>query len=276
MSLQQPPQIPISIGLAPQQAQGARMVGPIQLTFVGVSNQFGLTTVVNDDLILEGEDGTINNIQSLYFDSSACPIPIELIINDTQQSIILPAKCQGYLPVLATNSLRYTAFGYGGGALAGASYTVELSFLNVPCAAQIWSTMPSQNLVSSLVNAGNATLSLATNNNGVPIAGAGLGSGRDTYIYGFDVTGTGATAEAPVTATLTNIAGLGYAGATETVSFVIDVPVLGASVNFTRRFEPPLRATRTAANIPNTVTLSVPAMGAGQTAAGAVLYYGVA
>lgn len=275
MSLQQPPQIPISIGLAPTQTMGARMVGPVALTFTGPATVFGLTAVISDDLIIEGEDGTISNIQTIFFDTSDCPIPVAFTILNTQQTVILPPKSQGYIPVLATNSLHYSAYGFGGGALAGGSYSVELSFLNVPCTAQIWSVMPTQNLVSSLTNAGNAALAVATNNSGFPIPTFGPGSGRDTYIYGFDITGTGATAEAPITATLSNIAGSSFGGGTETVSFVVDVPVLGSSVNFTRRFDPPLRATRLAAGTPNTVTLTVPAMGLGQTAAGVVLYYGV-
>jgi hypothetical protein len=276
MSLAQPPQIPISIGLAPQQAMGARMSGPISLAWFGNTMQQGLTNVISDDLIIEGEDGTISNIQSLYYDNSNCPLTVALTIGDTQQTILLAPKTQGYLPIMATNSMRYSAVAYGNSNLVGnTTFTTELSFMNVPVGATVWPVAGvASMLVSSAVNAGGALLAIATNNNGVPLSGAGL-VGRDTYIHGFDITGSGATAEGPITATLTNIAGLGFSAGTETVSFVVDVPVLGGSVAFSRRFDPPLRATRLANGAPNTVTLSAPSFGAGNTAMGVVLYYTV-
>lgn len=274
MSKSQPSQRPISIGLAPTQEQGARMIGPISITFTGASiNTTGNTNVVTDDLAIELENGTINNIQSVFFDSSGCPIPVALTFNDTQQTIVFPPKSQGYIPVLATNSMSYSAVGYGGGAVAGATYNIDVSFLNTPCEAQIWSTLPGSMLCQTSVNAGNTALLATPNNGGVPFSNP---QGRDLYIYGFDITGTGATAEGSITATLTNIATANYAGASGSLSWQFDVPVLGAgSVNFTRRFDPPLRVTRAVNGSPSTPALSVPAMGAGQTAAGIALYYTV-
>lgn len=274
MSIFQPPQVPISIGLAPTQAMGARMVGPVTLTFQALTTQQGLTSVVADDLIIEGEDGTISNIQSLYFDTSNCPLSVQFTISDTQQALVLPPKSQGYIPILATNSMRYSAVAYGGVG-AGANYSIELSFLNVPTPLAIWPTAGiASSLVASGVNAGAATLAVGTNNNGVPLLPQNT-VGRDIYIHGFDITGGGATAEAVITATMTNIAGSAFAAVSETLSFLFDVPAIGGSVNFARRFDPPLRGTRTAAGAPNSVILSVPSFGVGNLGMGANLYYTV-
>lgn len=268
MSLQQPPQIPVSIGLAPNQAQGARMVGPIYLTFSGTSiSTTGLTNVINDDLVLEGEDGTINNIQAMYFDSSGCAVPVALTIGDTQQTIIIPPKSQGYLPVMATNSMRYSAVGYGGPGV-GAFYNVLISFLNVPVNACVWPVTPSFGLASTTVGAGNAQIVTGANNGGF----AWGAQNRDIYITGFDIAGNGATAEGPITATLTNIAGLNFGGGTETLSWVVDIPALGTPVSYSRRFEPPLKTIRSGVSA-QTSLLTVPAFGAGNTSSSVALYY---
>lgn len=270
MSLQQPAQFPISIGLAPQQAQGARGIGPIVLNFNVFTAASGLTNVISDDLIIEGEDGSINNIQAVYFDSSQCPLPVSFTIGDSQQTIIFPPKSQGYIPIMATNAMRYTAVGYGGGGVA-LGYQVLLTFLNVPVQPQIWSVMPLTGLVAAGVSAGNTVMAVSANNNG----GVSMPLGRDVFVDGFDISGNGATAEGPITATLTNISDSNWNGTATTLSFVIDIPALGTPVSVSRRFDPPLRTIRQASNVPGSPALTVPAFGAGNTAAGVLLYYRV-
>jgi hypothetical protein len=271
MSLAQPPQVPINMGLAPNFAQGARMVGPILLAF-NATNNVQPTPTISDDLIIENADGSINNIQGVYFDNSQNNGSVFFTIGDTLQTLVFPPKSYGYLPILATNSLRYSAFAYGTTNIG--QFNCLISFLNVPTQPIIWNCVPasyqSRMLISSAANAGNAVLNVSLLN---------LQNNKTTYIHGFDVTGTSATAEAAISVTFTNLAVGGGFGGIATNTWVVDVPAApGPGVNFTRRFDPPARVgTNTTAGgfTFDIALLEVPAMGAGQTAAGAVIYYSI-
>ena len=88
-------------------------------------------------------------------------------------------------------------------------------------------------------------------------------AGKTNYVTGFEVTGGGATAASLVTATLTGLA----AG---TFSYVIAVPA-GATLGVAPlvvEFNPPLPASA----VNTAITLNLPSLGAGNTAASAVIH----
>lgn len=268
MSLANPPQLPISTGLAPQQAQGARCVGPIQVIFTTQVAGFDQFLTVSDDLVLENQDGTIDNIQSLYFDASICWSDVVLTMLDTGQTIRIPAKSCGYLPLLCSNSLRYSAAMQNGTEGQQNAPFVNIWFYNTPCVPYIW------NCVTPLTQGGVNSTGIVAGNTAIalnPLNGFTLPANRNIYFTDIAVAGSGATAEGNALVTLTNLAPQPL-GAIGSMSWGIEVPVIGAgSISFKRTFNPPLRAATNppAVGKPGFTYLSpilqVTAVGAGNT-----------
>jgi hypothetical protein len=268
MSLAQPPQVPINMGLAPNFAQGARMVGPILLAF-NAANGVTPTPTISDDLIIENADGSINNIQGVYFDNSQNNGSVFFQIGDTLQTLVFPPKSYGYLPILATNSLRYSAFAFGTTNIG--TFNCLISFLNVPTQPIVWSCVPSDYQSRLLSNSNSNTTGAAIN-----IGLLGLTLNKTAFIHGFDVAMSSATAEGQISIALTNLAS-GSEGATQNLGFLATVPVAGG-LNFTRRFDPPFRVATTAAvggfNTANAL-LEVPAAPTGVTSVQATIYFSI-
>ena len=108
------------------------------------------------------------------------------------------------------------------------------------------------------VNAGSGNIANNTAAGTMPADAA-----RFNYLSGFDVTFSGATAGLVVVATLTGIAG-------GPLSYIVSAPV-GATVGgpaLSRSFPQPLRSTA----INTAITLSVPALGLGNTNIAVNLY----
>lgn len=239
MSLANPVQLPISIGLAPQQAQGARCVGPIQAIFTTSVAGFVQYLSVSDDLVMENQDGTIDTIQSLYFDASVCWSDAILTMLDTGQTLRIPAKSCGYLPILCSNSLRYNLTLINGSETQLNAPFINLWFFNTPCQPFIWNALSGASTGcsnSSSVAPGNTIVAVN------PLAGFAVPANRNLYVSSIAVAGSGATAEGVATVTLTNICPQPL-GAVVTLGWGIEVPILGVgSIDFKRTFNPPLRA----------------------------------
>lgn len=267
MSKGQLNQFPHSIGLAPEQAQGVRALGPLLLSFPGIAGAG--TQTYADDFNMEEIDGTINTIQSLWFDSSDMVFSAVLSIRETGQNVILPPNYQGYVPIFANAQMTYTVT--TAGASASTYQQLSMTFFNTPCSPGIWKA-PSQSFsnVVAASNAGNAAISLQAN------GGVAIRPGSQIYVDGFNITGTGATAGGAVTALLSGIFGE-VAGIIGNQPFLVPVPTLPNNLNFERVFNPPLLCgliTKSGLGIAGGAPiLTVPAMGVGQTAVGAELYY---
>lgn len=268
MSLANAPQLPINVGLAPQQAQGARCIGPIPLIFTTQVAGFNQFLTVSDDLVMEGEDGTINTVQSMFFDASNCWSDVVFTIVDTGQTLRLPAKSLGYLPILCSNSFRFSATMQTGTEGQQDAPFINVTFYNTPCQPFIWdciTNMTQGSVNSTGVVAGNTLINMTA------LAGFSVPPNKNLYVTDIGVSGSGATAEGNGTINLTNIvpAPLGAIG---TMSWGFEVPLLGAgSINFKRNFNPPLRAATSppAVGKPGFTSLvpvvNVPAVGAGNT-----------
>lgn len=268
MSKAQLNQFPHSMGLAPQQAQGVRALGPLTINFPGITA--GVAQTYSDDFQMEEIDGTINAIQSLYFDTTQMSLAAVLTIQETGQVLTLPANSQGYIPIFAQNGMTYNVTTYG--ATTTLFQTMQLTFSNTPCQMGIWRpARDNPGFFNSVQNGGNATL----NNQILTTVAVPLGA--QVFVDGFAITGTGATAGGAVVATLTSMltASNGFTG---TMSFLVPVPTLPENFSFERVFDPPIMQgliTKSGKQISAGfgVILSVPAMGVGQTAAGSEIYW---
>lgn len=259
-------QFPHSIGLAPQQSQGVRALGPLTIVFPGVAS--GLLQSYTDDFNIEEIDGSINSIQSVWIDSTLMSLNSILTIQETGQSISIPPNSQGFVPVFAAGSMTYNITTVG--ATANMVQILKLTFFNSPCSPGLWKVdAGAPQFVATALNAGNAVLSVQPN------GGFAIPVGNQVYVDGFLITGTGATLGGAVTAVLANIYQLPN-GASGNLSFAVPVPNLPENLFFQVTFPKPLVCEVTKSG--NTITsggasLVVPAMGAGQLAASAFLFY---
>lgn len=254
-------QRPHNIGLAPTQEQGARITVPLLLTSMFLANNVPFGSVATADLTMEDAEGAINNIQTMYVDASLCPSAMLLYFPESQQTVWIAAKSQGYYPIAVGSQGQIQAKNFVPG---GAGYTISIQFLNVPVPPCVWSTRDNwHGFVAQGFIAGNTAGSISTNNNtAIPV-------GYNMLIDGVDVTGNGATVASDIVVTLgVVVAGL---GPTVTMNWDVAVPVIGTGVvtNFSRKFDPPLCT----AGGNGLATLSVPAMGAGNTISRCAIYW---
>jgi hypothetical protein len=276
MAILQATQSPHSIGLPPNQSQGVRALGPYTIPFqTQVAGQY-IVVSFSDDLIVENEDGSINNIQSLYFDNMANFFDVAFTMQDTGQTLYFPAKTCGYLPVMTSNTPRYYARIYGYSEAQQSTPFVVVTFFNTPVQPCVYSPVSTgapfaYNAAAS--NAGNAALSVNLLN------GSNLQNNLNLYVTGFGIVGSGATAESQGSATLTGMAILPN-GSVGNMVWYFDIPATGQSVNFVRTFNPPLRAYTTplsGSHPPGFETsqpvLTVAAFGAGNTFMGCDVQY---
>jgi hypothetical protein len=248
--------------------QGARTIGPIPLAVTAGANFAGVSNFMSGELTLETDQGMLNDVQTLYFDMSACPIPVTITFVETGQTLTLPPKSQGYLPIMVASNVVWNAIAWGA-PLAG-TYSVNLWFLNRQVDSCVWSTIeqPQRVLAQPGSAAVNTGFTITANSN------IALPSGKQLFVYGFDVSGGAVTTQGAIQVSLSNIA------ATEngngTLVWDVAVPALtaqdGIIVYFEKMCPTPLRS----ANGTALPTLTIPAMGAGQVLAPAAnLYYGI-
>jgi hypothetical protein len=109
------------------------------------------------------------------------------------------------------------------------------------------------------------TASSGVVSNAIATASLGAAAAETTFITGLQFTASGATAASVVTATLT-----GLAGGVSPLDYIIAVPagVDAAVTPLMISFNPPLAASA----VDTAITLSVPALGSGNTAAVATLF----
>jgi hypothetical protein len=273
MSRTQPAQFPHSIGLSPNNIQGVRMV-PVTVSFPGVQN--GLQ-VYTDDFQMEEMDGTINAIQSLYFDNSRNFAPMFFTVNETQQQITFPPQSQGFIPLFAQTSMSYTVQYSGQESGEQGNAVLRLYFYNTPCQPAIWypySTVTG--LQTSSFNGTGAAFTVQTNNAG------NVFPNRRIFIDGWDTGGNLPTTAIVLTASLSNTLSTA-GGEIGVLDYLIEVPAAGgAAVGyfFEKKYNPPLMVGQGAA-IPGGFqatngVLQVSAVGAGQTGAVTNLYWHLA
>lgn len=196
MSKQQPPQFPHSIGLAPTGVQGVRVI-PVTVSFPGAVNTI---QVYNDDFFIEEQDGTINGIQSVYFDNSRNFAPMYLVINETQQALTLPAQMQGYLPVFALNGMSYTVSFMGSEAGEQGNAVLKLMFYNTPCQPFMWNAYANEpSYVQYAANVSGAALTATTN------GASQVYPNRRIFVDGVDASVTGTISSTGMGLALSNI-----------------------------------------------------------------------
>lgn len=244
MSNYNPQQVPIFLGLSPTVDMSSRAIR-IPLTF---SNSI---LSITDDLVYENEQGVIGNVGCVYVDNSSNPCPLILNFLEVPQTIAIPAYEQGYYPIAVHQTVRYTASLIG---TPNGTVTVPIIFLNVPGPMLNWLTANYVAQSWSATNAGAASLSVVS----------ASGPGLTAFATGFDVTGSGATGASNIQVTLASVI-----GTPSTLTWNVYVPALASGdVNFSIRFPSPVQC----ATLGAALTLSVPSMGAGNTAASAILY----
>lgn len=267
MSLANPSQSPINFGLAPQQAMGARQIGPILIPFQSaVGGQFIIMTYA-DDLTVEGQEGMIDNIQSIFFDNMANFFDVYFTMLDTGQVLCLPAKTQGYLPILCANSIRYQAqIGYS--EAQQSTPFIKVSFFNTPVQPCIWGPREigqTTGYLASASNAGNAVTGTSLTN------GSSIQQNKNIYVTRISYDGDCPTVGTNVTMTLTNMIN-GNTGAIGNLTWQFGAPAGPGIIHWEKTFPQPLRAATTplsGAHPPGFQSLlpvlSAPAVGAGQT-----------
>lgn len=129
--------IPVNIGLSPTGPQGPRCTRPLLVNGVFVANNQPLSNVSSYDLAMEDEQGAINNIQTMFFDTSFSPSAFIVFFQETGQRFVLPAKSQGYIPIACGSNLKFqTCLLTPGGNASG--YAMTLQFFNVPIQPCTW------------------------------------------------------------------------------------------------------------------------------------------
>jgi hypothetical protein len=104
--------------------KGGPKVIPLRIDFSGVTEwQVDGSQVV--------ERGKIEYIQALWVDNYSNTNPLIIEMNLTNQRIVIPARSQGYVPVLSPNPPKFI-FSTQAGPM------VYLQFLNVPVQPMIW------------------------------------------------------------------------------------------------------------------------------------------
>lgn len=228
MSRQQPIQLPHSIGLAPTGVQGARVV-PVIISFPGAVN---LIQVYTDDFFLEEQDGTINGIQSVYFDNSRNFLPMFLVVNETQQALTLPAQSQGYLPLFALNGMSYTVSFMGTESGQQGNAVLKLMFYNTPTQPFIWNAYANPvGIVTEGSNTG-AALTVTVNSS------ASVFPNRRIYIDGVDYSVSASAFTTVSTGLNINNILLSSGGGGGAIDYQIPIPSGGTF--WSTHFSPPL------------------------------------
>lgn len=120
-----PRQSACNLGLLPPADQSSRY---LHITVTLAAN------TIQDDLVLENENGTIETVQTIYVDTSAMSAAVTIKFLESGQSFTLPKQRQAYFPVLCSQQVPYTVTSTGEG-------TFELFFINVPVPPATWATV---------------------------------------------------------------------------------------------------------------------------------------
>ena len=201
-------------------------------------------------------DVGLYTVQYVWIDNSASPSATSILLSGTRQVVTAPPYAQGYYRVLGSPlMLDYTVQNFGGVTAAG--FAVTLGWINVEldAAALVWSVQPPGGLqgtpfiASAVQTAAPATVTM-------PAV-----VGRRSFIDTIHVSGTGATAAAEVTATLTNMESVGVA---TTLNWAFTAP-LGVGVPASPliiSFDPPAPVLSGSAAVLTLPSLTAGGMGA--------------
>jgi hypothetical protein len=195
-------------------------------------------------------DSGLGSVQTLYVDNSNSYATTTIIMGQTQQSIVVPPSTQGYYLILASPlDVDFTIVNYGGtGAVV---YNVGLQFINVHIDPGVWT--------GNNAFPGLPMWTIGSGANSIATATIPNFPGLQTYISALGVTAGAATGAIAVQAVLTRVQHL-TTGNSMTLNVsaaagVAPVPIIAA-------FSPPLPLLQGAS-----ATFSLPALGAGNTAA---------
>lgn len=83
------------------------------------------------DLSIQNQFGTIDMVQTLFMDNSQSSAPLYAVNAVSQQTIICPAKSQGYFPFLCPQPSRFTLMSTGG-------VRASIECLNFPVQPAVW------------------------------------------------------------------------------------------------------------------------------------------
>lgn len=83
------------------------------------------------DLSIQNQFGTIDMVQTLFMDNSQSSAPLYAVNAVSQQTIICPAKSQGYFPFLCPQPSRFTLMSTGG-------VRASIECLNFPIPPAVW------------------------------------------------------------------------------------------------------------------------------------------
>lgn len=113
----------ISNQLAPVIEEGPRCIAR-------VFNFTGANIILGDNLTMEIAEQQISFVQTIYF-VTPVGMAVTLFLEQTEQTLLLPASSCGYIPILAGGGphFRYTPSGAG---------QLLVHYINVPMPAIIW------------------------------------------------------------------------------------------------------------------------------------------
>lgn len=100
-----------------------------------ILNFQGGVTAALVDLTQNYMGGQISYVQGVFVDNSASLIALILIVNGTNQRVVIPAQSQGYFPLLSQNPPIFSFFGANN---ASPGALVPVLFYNVPLPAGVW------------------------------------------------------------------------------------------------------------------------------------------
>lgn len=97
------------------------------------SIDFGIANPYYIDFVSAVQADKLEWIESIYVDNSLNPAPLKFVFAQSEQSIIVPANAQAYLPVLCPNDPGFTLSTTG-------TPIVKIHFLNFAVPAAVWNT----------------------------------------------------------------------------------------------------------------------------------------
>jgi len=120
--------LPITIGLYPD--EGTRSL-TCNYDWTGTGTQYAED---GSSLVALGMETTP---QAAWIDNSACPYPVQMVVNGTLQSVVIPPYSQGIVPLTFTGIPGYSV-NLGGSAGSSAGHTA-VTLLNVPAlGCDVW------------------------------------------------------------------------------------------------------------------------------------------
>lgn len=112
--------------------------------------QLSLGSPQEFDLVREGQDGDINNVQAIFVDNADNASAVTIEFPGTQHRVVLPPQWQGILPVFGSANMRLKLTSTGG-------IDLPIHLLNVPLPFTAWPTIANSASVTVTVPTGSFT-----------------------------------------------------------------------------------------------------------------------